>query len=67
MMKTYSKLQLNKVLKETEPFYVAAYRADSKSPENDAFISLKSCFDRNKIADSMPNYRVYGYDRVILP
>lgn len=51
-----------KVLKETGSFYGAAFRADSKTPENDAFMGLKAWFDRNNIGDIMPDYRVYGYD-----
>ncbi|WP_099205190.1 effector binding domain-containing protein [Scatolibacter rhodanostii] len=51
-----------KVLRENEPFFAAAFRAESKSPEHDAFIGLKKWFDQNHVAEIMPNYRVYGYD-----
>lgn len=51
-----------KVLKETAPFYAAAFRAVSKTPENDAFMGLKAWFDKNNIGNIMPDYRVYGYD-----
>lgn len=51
-----------KILKETEPFYAAAFRAKSKCPEQDAFVGLKKWFDKNNIAKIMPGYRVYGYD-----
>jgi len=51
-----------KVLKEAEPFYAAAFRAESKCPEHDAFMGLKAWFDENNITTLMPDYRVYGYD-----
>lgn len=51
-----------KVLKETDPFYGAVYRVESKTPEYDAFMGLKAWFDKNKLADILPDYRVYGYD-----
>lgn len=51
-----------KVLKEKEPFCAAAFRAESKFPEHDAFVGLKAWFDKNNILEIMPDYRVYGYD-----
>lgn len=51
-----------KVLKEIEPFYAAVFRAESKTPENDAFMGLQEWFRKNRVVDVMPDYRVYGYD-----
>lgn len=59
LMETYPDI---KVLKENAPFWAAAFRAESKSPEQDAFLGLKAWFDEKKIAEIMPDYRVFGYD-----
>lgn len=51
-----------KVLRFLDGFYAAVFRANSKTPENDAFTRMKKWFDDNDMLNINENYRVFGYD-----
>lgn len=51
-----------KVLKELEGFWVAAYAAYSKTPENDAFEVLQKWALERGLLGENAGYRVFGFD-----